>query len=1195
MTNQNILVQLEQKVKVEPLVAVSNLQQTRILKRSVLALLDSLKSPEIRDKKIERFYEIIAPIVSRIIKTKDMSALCGLIDISAEIQRKVIKRQDKDSLGRLRKSIFIKKKIHPFVKFLYWVPGEKFRYRKFVHLFFDATNMLYSKTFSEKANESVSSQYSGREHWLFEMLQNARDAKSTRVFIAPLGESSLMFSNNGISFSTLDAWSICSVGQSTKGKGDIGFFGQGTKALRHICRRFIVKSDPFAFRINVDLKHFDYFVEHSLSKEKTWERACKIPESSAYENSFLLEEIEKKKFRNFFKYLQQIDDTFLLFLSPLEEIKVSGKKPLKRNLSYESKDTVSLVRIRENFYFKTTLSQDLGLTDAEGNSIGSREVQIVVPVIQRSEIAYEVVKDTSYSLYEYFPVIHRKPEFNFILHGQFSLLNSREDLVNFESGSNEDVQINKTILREIAPKCYLQLYRELTESPYSIIGLELTLPLKENVEKEVYSFFRQGLITQLKSEKNQSVRIWKASGSSQYIPFKNIVFAPDDTSIELLSFFQSNFPDHFREIFNEILDLGGNKDEFYFCNDIDAINFCKEVFPETEQEITHDQILSFIIEFLTRRSPPIKTIKNAIKTSNWEGYFDSMSNYTFFIKTLVNWSFYKQNEKVRTQLDPFYLLLLENCFGEAYFLKASFSDYWYYSPEIMNALPEALDIIRKSNDVFLKRELNIEPPLRVPLNASKEELKFYSAKKYFSVYTLFSLVIEDESGVKYNALSGSSDIINSLINLVAKVFLELTERKTSLKKTKEYYYALNQTEDRNEQFFKELAEDSEQESFILAELLVSLLKHKIFPNYEEKRYPFFSLTWGTKAVCDLLRKTEFKLNLIHRKLTNLSNSISELVEKSRASLQNGSQFPLFTRNYVSIEELKERINAIPPPEISGLTCKEVAEKVNHFESRERKNRLEVIFLSSEEVFSELISLMYGKGTDKIEKIVLLSSHYTPKRYLVLEGQIPVYNCEEKYSYEIMDLLNELSKLLKIKPRAIVYHKDIPNSIRNRLTFSIASITSLDIIKELVITLSTQKIETIEIWQKFYDLFYKMHVNGSISKRITLKRFFENAQESLKMCGSTPSYSKWFLPLNRVFMGSEIAYLDNLKQCLTLDFLKEFGVSKFALEKSHHKMYNRLIESKLLNSRFNISSADFLNLPISKLLQIKLGEMKYSKL
>lgn len=89
--------------------------------------------------------------------------------------------------------------------------------------------------------------YGKEMHWALELVQNAEDAEASNlIFIFEADR--IVVVNNGIPFSSRDAYAICSAGHSPK-RNKIGFFGIGFKSVHQITDLPQVHSGPFAFEI----------------------------------------------------------------------------------------------------------------------------------------------------------------------------------------------------------------------------------------------------------------------------------------------------------------------------------------------------------------------------------------------------------------------------------------------------------------------------------------------------------------------------------------------------------------------------------------------------------------------------------------------------------------------------------------------------------------------------------------------------------------------------------------------------------------------------------------------------------------------------------------------------------------------------------------------------------------------------------
>ena len=105
--------------------------------------------------------------------------------------------------------------------------------------------------FEDGVRRLLSQLYPDNAHFIYELLQNAEDARATTVEFS-LGTDRLTVIHNGArTFSLEDIRSITSIGQSTKSDDEttIGRFGVGFKAVFAYTNRPEIRSGPFSFAI----------------------------------------------------------------------------------------------------------------------------------------------------------------------------------------------------------------------------------------------------------------------------------------------------------------------------------------------------------------------------------------------------------------------------------------------------------------------------------------------------------------------------------------------------------------------------------------------------------------------------------------------------------------------------------------------------------------------------------------------------------------------------------------------------------------------------------------------------------------------------------------------------------------------------------------------------------------------------------
>lgn len=199
--------------------------------------------------------------------------------------------------------------------------------------------------------DNIIQQYSDKAHFVYELLQNADDAKATRAeFI--LSDDKLIFKHNGKrKFNVTDSYNkpksghgdinaITAIGNSNKNKNEneptnkIGKFGIGFKAV------FQYTDTPAIFDGNFSFRIIDFIVPELLP----YDHNERNPDETLFEFPFGKEECPPDKaYKEISEKLKSLDCP-LLFLSNLKEIKfsfgeISGtyKKEIKDKLVTQTK------------------------------------------------------------------------------------------------------------------------------------------------------------------------------------------------------------------------------------------------------------------------------------------------------------------------------------------------------------------------------------------------------------------------------------------------------------------------------------------------------------------------------------------------------------------------------------------------------------------------------------------------------------------------------------------------------------------------------------------------------------------------------------------------------------------------------------------------------------------------------------------
>ncbi|MFT5357911.1 MAG: hypothetical protein ACI9KE_005148, partial [Polyangiales bacterium] len=142
------------------------------------------------------------------------------------------------------------------------------------------------KSISQANAESLLARrvYADPGHFFFELLQNADDADATR-WHASISSDGVTVEHDGKPFSFHDVVGLLSIGQTTKRKDQIGFFGVGFKSVYEICERPRVQSGIFNFEIaHVSIPRS---LSGSPSEGQGGETVLELPHSSGVDVSAL--------------------------------------------------------------------------------------------------------------------------------------------------------------------------------------------------------------------------------------------------------------------------------------------------------------------------------------------------------------------------------------------------------------------------------------------------------------------------------------------------------------------------------------------------------------------------------------------------------------------------------------------------------------------------------------------------------------------------------------------------------------------------------------------------------------------------------------------------------------------------------------------------------------------------------------------
>lgn len=301
-------------------------------------------------------------------------------------------------------------------------------------------------------------QYKDRTHFLFELLQNAEDAKATEVKLW-LYRNELVIEHNGILFSKDDVISITKVAKSTKNgenSGSIGKFGIGFKSVYAYTGTPKIYSGEYAFEIRDFI--YPYEIEpENLSAE--WTRIV-IPFNNR-------EITEQKAFEEIYKaLLEQITLNTLLFLNNIDKLEICidgmkdtiliSKEDRERKGTFGNVQDVSLLYQRG---IKQKEESYLLFTDCEEEAI---------------KLAFKVngkeldpIPNTN--IYTFFPT-DKESHQSFYIHAPFETTPARDNIV-------EDSERNRQFVENTCGGLEFAFCWMRDNGYLSIAGLNATYPI----------------------------------------------------------------------------------------------------------------------------------------------------------------------------------------------------------------------------------------------------------------------------------------------------------------------------------------------------------------------------------------------------------------------------------------------------------------------------------------------------------------------------------------------------------------------------------------------------------------------------------------------------------------------------------------------------------------------------------------------
>lgn len=323
------------------------------------------------------------------------------------------------------------------------------------------------KSLSQAGAEELLSKriYVDRGHFLFELLQNAEDAAARR-FRVVFRPGEIEVRHDGRPFDARDVVGVLSIGQTTKGEGQIGKFGVGFKSIYAVTERPQIASGPFRFEIA------SISIPRALLGPPSEETTLVLP---------LRADVDEEEI---WRFARDIPQEILLTLSSLAEIEISrGEERITlTRTAGERAHTVQITATSRGERSETSF-----LTVASRQPLPEERPRAAVRVAVRIEGgACAGLRQGAPTVYAFLPTRLRSG-LRLLIHAPFDLPVDRERLTEGSPYNALAIARAGSLLAEIA--------RVLPEGPERSSVLSV-LPLPRELSHEISPLFdalREGL------------------------------------------------------------------------------------------------------------------------------------------------------------------------------------------------------------------------------------------------------------------------------------------------------------------------------------------------------------------------------------------------------------------------------------------------------------------------------------------------------------------------------------------------------------------------------------------------------------------------------------------------------------------------------------------------------------------------------
>lgn len=354
----------------------------------------------------------------------------------------------------------------------------------------------------------VTELYSDNTHFIYEILQNAEDAKATKITFT-LCNDSLIINHNGLEFSLKDIEGITNIaGEDNDKKTDeekIGRFGIGFKSVYAITNEPHIQSGKYDFKIK------EFLLPELVSDNNNFKDTCII--LPFYNNKKSNNEI----FDSLRKKLEALEHFNLLFLNNLEKIEIKVGETKREIIKIESGLPVkgskiafkSLIKANEATHHYLLFKKDVKHTAF--SLIKNRPKVSIAFKQETNEGRTQIVRSDSSKLFVFFETGF-ETFLKFMINAPFVTTPARDN-VNFQESINLDLLEELNDLMKEALE-YLSINKLISINFLNLLPISSGLSRKEIV---YYKFFDS-----IKNEFLSGKKYLPVSENNMYAPASSV-------------------------------------------------------------------------------------------------------------------------------------------------------------------------------------------------------------------------------------------------------------------------------------------------------------------------------------------------------------------------------------------------------------------------------------------------------------------------------------------------------------------------------------------------------------------------------------------------------------------------------------------------------------------------------------------------